>query len=198
MIASFFFPLFFGLKPGARNNYFNEFINLTILSAFVFITTDVKSTIYNKFIILLFVIFILFPVSFKIFWFKFNTAWDESQHGPTLYLKEYKEARSLTDYFYKDLALKQNEYIFITDEETRWLDNFFYRNNFLMEKEMYTLYMKTGKFDLKELKNNINTGMIKYIITPIKKPKMSFNNIELTNYSHLKDTENYSVYKYNK
>lgn len=192
MFATFIFALATGLKWGATPSYLTEYLNIMFITLTIFLFT--RHINFNehkiKVIYFLVVLFILPYLALNHIWV-YNVHYKANASGISNSEKVYQ-------YVYIEQKLKSSDLVLIMGDSPlyrQFLDNYFYRNNVLPHKNSFNWKMG-APYDISHFIKNANNGLIKYLIIHKKSGEKIYHGLKFTNFEHLKNIGNLSIFIY--
>lgn len=192
LFGMFFFALLTALKWGSMPSYFTPFITLGwigiasyLYSDHIQLTTGMRNALLGGLAICCFVTEVPH---------KYNTFHFQSSN------KRYLQAKQVTDYLKNDLQLQPNERVLTVVNgqhliEQHFLNNFLFRNALLPTKDITTCCAyPLKKFDYTQLNQEIETGMVKYLIRSKGDNHKKFFSWEFKTFQKIKELDGYSVW----
>lgn len=198
IIATYLFALVTGLKQGATPSYFTEHINLLFITLTIFLFA--KPRYFNvDFIRMVFLLTVVFFLPY--------VTQDHYQRYEFFYTnyspKAFEKSEKVYQYLSDDMKLNSAELVFIMENnysERQFLDNFLYKNNIMPQKKILSFDKNNmplnSSFDYSHLTENLNSGLIKYLIVNRDRGINKYMGVEFTNFKHIKEIEDFSIYVY--
>ncbi|RYD51023.1 MAG: hypothetical protein EOP52_11500 [Sphingobacteriales bacterium] len=206
-VLSFLFALITGFKVGSSNNYFIEEILFSLLGLPVLLQSEVRHKILirlgkwpltiGRFSRIAF----LALITSKTMGF-FTAVYIEKRLVSERDL--YTDNQALHQYFRNQLGLQNNQYVYCTRRD--FLDNFFLSSSLMANRDVIfqTWTGAPGTFDYTRLHEGLNTGLVRYVVTPIEdsginqltREEMPMMQFDTTRFQPIATVNRYRVYQF--
>jgi hypothetical protein len=205
-VMSFLFAVITGLKIGSGNNYFTEFIFFGLCGLPYLLTSDFGNRRLLR--------FGKYTVSVRLFAsIAFFVLISSKTLGlvSSIYIERWiRDKREVYDadqklhaYFVANNMLKKGEYIYFSKRD--FLDNIFRGYGLLPTKDVTSQVYRANPetFDYGQMIAGMNTGFVKYIVTPIKDSSINtpdeevpFVHFEDRSFRKIAEVEGHFIYQY--
>jgi len=205
-VMSFLFALITGLKIGSGNNYFTEFIFFGLCGLPCLLASDFSSRRLLR--------LGKYTVSIRLFAsIAFFVLISSKTLGlvSSIYIERwvrdkrevYEAQQKLHAYFAANHLLKKGDYIYFSKRD--FLDNIFIGYSLLPTKDVTNQVYRSNPetYDYSTLIAGMNSGYIKYIVTPTedssinaKDEEVPFVHFQDSSFTRIADVEGHSIYQY--
>lgn len=222
MFGAFFFALLTGLKWGSSYNYFTEYLNLVFIILTIFIgyvnfnkneplsSEEIveRQSHGNKIccrdnvvfktdkvrVVYFLIVLLTLPYLTLIHYGDYKLYYSSYPPG------SYSKSEKVYQYLINEQKIKDSDFVLLLGEyppQRHYIDNFLYRNNLMPTKKVVSsaIFPSNSPYDYSHFISNANNGLAKYLISRKSAP-MRYMSVEFTNFRHIKDIEDFSIFSY--